>query len=262
MNFDDIREEFESRGIDAEDYKSSYNDLLARTENRIRVRPRDHWGDLRAIREYALVLRQVLLHREIKLFEGSVNALINDNGYSMVLSIRGHFETTAAIGYLHNRLTSLGQGHLSPEVVDQDIVTQLLGSRDEMILGSAGKKFDVAEAKQVLTMLEYADKSVSKHILGGVAKEHTILMDIYKWLCEFSHPNFHSNTLAFTLDKEKQDFHFSYGSKLSGKEAGLIENILISSPIFQELYDRIEVLLPDGCGSNKSFKPTPKNKEA
>ncbi|NOX28204.1 MAG: hypothetical protein GXP21_08500 [Gammaproteobacteria bacterium] len=245
MNFDDIREEIKSRGIDPENYESAYNDLLARVENTIITTPREDSGDLQAIGEYALVLRQVLLHRAIKLFEGSVNALINDNGYSMVLSIRGHFETTAAVGYLHNRLASLGQGNLTPDVVDKDIVTQLLGTRDATILESASKKFDVAEAKQVLNMLEYADKSFSKHILGGTANECTMLMERYKWLCEFSHPNFHSNTLAFTLDKEKQEFNFSYDSKLSVKEAKLIESILISSPIFKELYDRIETLLPN-----------------
>jgi len=253
MNFDEIREEIESRGIDAEGYECSYNDLLERVENTIKARPRDDWGDLRAIRDYALVLRQTLLHRAIKLFEGAINALINDNGYSMVLSIRGHFETTAAIGYLHNRLTSMRQGNLPPDVVDKDIATQLIGTRDERILEAAGEKFNLAEAKQVLNMLEYADKSVSKSILGGTAEEHTMLMDIYKWLCEFSHPNFHSNTLAFTLNKEKQEFHFSCDSKLSVKDAGLIETILISSAIFEELYDLIEALLPDGRGSNKSL---------
>ncbi len=232
------------RGIEPAKYETAYNDLLVKVETTIVARPGDDWGNPRRIREYALVLRQTLQHRAVKLFEGAIHALIHDNGYSMALSIRGHFETTAAIGYLHNRLTSLEQGNLTPEVVDKDIVTQIMGTRDALVLEASSQERAVSEAKQILSMLEYADKSVSKNIMGGTAKEHTMLMDSYKWLCEFSHPNFHSNTLAFTFDKEKNEFHFSCDRKITKQEAEGIQHILISSSIFEDLYDRIEALLP------------------
>ena len=244
MNFDNIRNEMEVRGITPEEYEPIYKNLLDRTETSISAIPGGDWGNPRRIHDYALVLRQALLHRAIKLFEGSVYALIQDNGYLLALSVRGHFETTAALGFLHNRLTSLRQGNLTPYAVDKDICKQVMGTRDEKLLDSAGQEREFIEAKQVLNMLEYADKSVSKHVLGETAKKHTILMDIYKWLCEFSHPNFLSNILAFTLDKNKREFHFSYDRNLSILEASLIHNLLVSSPIFEDLYDRIDALLP------------------
>lgn len=243
MNFDYLRAEMESREIAPAEYEEAYSELSRRTESMIRALPGGEWGEPRRIREFSLVLRQVLLHRAIKLFEGAINALIHDNAYSMALSVRGHFETTAAIGYLHNRLASLQEGNLAQVTVDKDIVTQILGTRDEELLKEAGE--DALEAKQVLSMLEYADKSVSRHIMDGATKEHVMLMDIYKWLCEFSHPNYHSNSVAFSLDKEKGEFSFTHNSQILEREAKVIENILLSSPIFTELYDRIENLLPE-----------------
>ena len=211
-------------------------------EKTIRALPGCIWGETRRIRDFSLVLRQSLLHRAIKLFEGAIYALIHDNPYSMALCVRGHFETTAAIGYMHNRLASLQEGNLTRETVDKDIATQIIGTRDEGILNQAGRY--ALEAKQVLNMLEYADKSVSKHLMDGAANEHFMLMVNYKRLCEFSHPNFHSNTFAFSLDKDKKEFSFKYNSRILEREAMLIENILLSSPIFCELYDRVEFLLP------------------
>jgi hypothetical protein len=151
--------------------------------------PGGDWGDAKRIRAYSLVLRQVLLHRAINLFEGALSALILDNVYTMALAIRGHFETTGALGYLHKRLDSLSQGSLDPTVVDQDIYTQLLGRRDGVIQ-------EAPEAKQVLSLLEHADRTVSKHIFGGTAKQYNMLTDCYTFLCEFSHPQ-----LSFEFDR-------------------------------------------------------------
>jgi hypothetical protein len=160
----------------------------------------------------------------------------------MILSIRGHFETTAALGYLHSRLSSLQQGHLDSHVVDRDICAQLLGSRDEQLLASMGE--EVLEAKQVLNMLEYADRSVSKNILCGKAEEHNILTDCYKFLCEFSHPNFHSNTISFELDKESQGFKIRHYDPMRDREFDIIGYLLLSAPIFVALFDKIEEVLP------------------
>ena len=241
MDFEKIKVELEKRKIDFSEYEETYKNLYNRKENTIKARAQGEWGEKQRINEYSLVLRQVLLHRATKLFEGSFDALINDNAYSMSLSIRGHFETTAAIGYLHNRLHSLQQGNLDFKIVDQDIVTQLMGTKDKSILEKHGHK--CSEAKHVLKMLKYADKSVSKHIMQGSSEKFTYLMDLYEYLCEFSHPNFHSNTLAYSLDKEQEKFIFRYDEQIRDRDARLIENLLISNPIFVDLYDRIEELL-------------------
>ena len=243
MKFDEIRKQSKDRGIDLAEYEETYEDLLNRKVTRVEAHSYEEWGDDRKIREYSLVLRQILLHRAIKLFEGTLLGLINDNGYSMCLCVRGHYETTAALGFLHNKLYSLKQGNVSAESVDRDIMVQILGTRDESML----KKFQprISEAKQILKLLEYADRSVSKHALKGTAKEYTMLMDNYKFLCEFSHPNFHSNVQAFTLIKEDRCFMFRHDEVIHKRDADLIGYLLISNPLFVDLYDRVMDLLPE-----------------
>jgi len=245
MNFDEIRKQSKDRGIDLADLvecEETYKDLLSRKVTRVEFHSYNVWGDPRRIREYSLAIRQILLHRALKLFEASFLGLINDNGYSMCLSIRGHYETTAALGYLHNRLFSLKQGNITAEVVDRDISVQILGTRDKRILEKSQLPW---EAKQVLTLLEYADRSVSKHVLQGKAKEHTMLMDNYEFLCEFSHPNYHSNQQAFTLNKKEQCLMLRHDEVIHEREAHLIGYLLISNPLFVALYDRLMDLLPE-----------------
>lgn len=245
MDFEKVREIFGRRGKESEvsEYEASYNELIKRIEHSCKAQPQGVWGDPKRIRQYALVLRQVLLHRGLKLFLCSLYALIENNAYSMILSIRGHFETTAALGYLHNRLHSLQQGHLDSNVVDRDICTQLLGTRDERPLASMGK--EVLTAKQILDLLEYADKSISKNILGGKAKEYDMLTDYYKFLCEFSHPNFHSNTIAFEPDKGAQEFKIRHYDLMRDSEFNIIRYLLLSATLFVDLFDKIEEVLPN-----------------
>ncbi len=132
LEFPAIRNAFHARGKDQEfdEYEAAHGELLARIETICEASPGGDRGDAKRIREYSLVLRQVLLHRAINLFEGALSALTLDNVYTMTSAIRGHFETTGALGYLHKRLDSLSRGSLDPKVVDQDICTQLLGRRD------------------------------------------------------------------------------------------------------------------------------------
>lgn len=244
MDFEKLRSSFKIRGMDVYEFEVSYNELIRRTVESLIVEPQGEWGDLRRIRQYALVLRQVLLHRAINLFSGSLAALLDDNSYSMTLSIRGHFETTAALGYLHNRLNSLAEGNLEARIVDHDIAVLLLGTRDKQILKSETAKENDMEARQVLDMLEYADRSVSKYILQGTANEHIILTDCYENLCEFSHPNFHSNAAAFELIKEEKKFYFKYNKSMGDDYFKLVDFLLISNPFFIDLFDKVEGLLP------------------
>jgi hypothetical protein len=134
LEFSAIRNAFRVRGKEQEvkEYENAYRELIARIEKICKASPKGDCGSPKRIREYSLVLRQVLLHRAIKLFEGALLALALDNAYTMTLAIRGHFETTGALGYLHKRLDSLSRGKLDPKVVDQDICTQLLGRRDKV----------------------------------------------------------------------------------------------------------------------------------
>jgi hypothetical protein len=239
LEFPAIRNVFHARGKEqeVEEYETAHGELLARIEKICEASPGGEWGDARRIREYSLVLRQVLLHRAINLFEGALSALIFGNVYTMTLAIRGHFETTGALGYLHKRLDSLSRGKLDLKVVDQDICTQLIGRRD-------GDTQGIYEAKQVLTLLEYADRTVSKNVMGGTAKQYDILTNCYNFLCEFSHPNFHSNSIAFDLKKKKRQFIMRYSEPMKDIEFNLIGYLLISSPIFVSLFDKVGDILP------------------
>jgi hypothetical protein len=239
LEFPAIRNAFHARGRDQEvdEYETVHGELFARIEPICEASPGGDLGDAKRIRGYSLVLRQVFLHRAINLFEGALTALTLDNAYTMILAIRGHFETTGALGYLHKRLFSLSRGSLDPKVVDQDIYTQVLGRRDKITQ-------EVPEAKQILTLLEHADKTVSKNILDGTAKQYNILTDCYTFLCEFSHPNFHSNYIAFDLNKEKGQFVMRHGEPMRDIEFNLIGYLLISSPIFVSLFDKIGDILP------------------
>lgn len=240
IDFNEVTQTFAARcqSGDIEELQDAYSALMARVLPYIEVPPGGEWGDQNRIRSYAMAYRQVLLHRAISLFEGSLKAAIDENAYVMILAIRASFETTAALGYLHNRLASLVAGNLESKQVDKDIMSQILGTKDTYIP-------QAMPPKQILTMLEYADVSVSKKIMGGQAKEHKILLDSYNFLCEFAHPNFHSNNLAFKLDKPHKRIVFSYGERLQEEALSNLGYLLLSAPIHVELHDDINKLLLD-----------------
>lgn len=243
MNLSDLKKDFEYLGLGFDEIQNTYLELESRREPDIKVVKGGIIGDRERIRGYALALRQVLLHRTFKLYEGAIESLISNNGYAMVLSIRGNYEATAALGYLHNRLVSLKNGNLNSDEVDLNITAQILGSRDKQILDLDG--YDAVDAIQIMKMLQYADKSISQYILNGKAKEHRVLTEHYEWLCEFCHPNFHSNTLAFDLDKEKEAFIFRHDLPLRDRDAKIFEYILLSTDIFITLFDQITELIPE-----------------
>lgn len=244
MDFDKLGSLFKIRGMDLYELKNSYNKLTHRAVESLFVESKGECGDSRRIREYSLAYRQVLLHRAINLFLGSLTSLAENNAYSMVLSIRGHFETTAALGYLHNRLISLKDGNLDAVVVDHDVCVLLLGTRDKEILKSEKARQNAMDSKHVQDMLEYADKSVSRHILQDIAKAHSMLTECYNHLCEFSHPNFHSNSAAFELKREEKKFYFKHNKSLEDDYFMLIYYLLISNPLFIELFDMVKKVLP------------------
>jgi len=217
-------------------FRETHDALQARGESECATPQSSEWGDTIRIRAYARALRQVLLHRAIALFEGTLWAAIEENAYLMILAIRAQFETTAALGYLHNRLYSLGRGDLDAKKVDQDILAQLLGTKDKFIP-------QAMPPKQILLMLEYADSSVSRR-LGGTSKEYTMLRESYDFLCEFAHPNFHSNKIAFDLDKLGKRIVLRHNEPMHDNEFRIVGYSLISTPLHIELHDAIDEVLP------------------
>jgi len=217
--------------------KETYELLGSRTEEALKVFRGEDYGEPNRIRSNGLVYRQVLLHRSVYLFEGSVKAAVDENVYSMTLNVRGHFETTASLGYFHQRLQSMKRGSISSETLDRDLCVQLLGVRHASIP-------QAPDPKNILSLLEYADKSVSSSVIGGTAKQYNVLKDSYEFLCEFCHPNFHSNSVALDLDTPVSEFKFRHGKPMRDDEFELIGYLILSAPIFVALYDQILDLLP------------------
>lgn len=220
-----------------------YQELASRAEKSLRPFPEGDYGASTRIRANGLIYRQVLLHRSIRLFEGSLSAAVDENAYSMALSIRGHFETTASIGYFHNRLLSMKRGDINPETLDQDLCIQLLGSRHERLP-------QAPDPKNILSLLEYADKSVNISVIGidETPKRYEILKSSYEFLCEFCHPNISSNSVAIEIDKSIPEFKFRHGQSMRNEEFNIAGYLLLSAPIFVTLFDQVLDLLPSKDG--------------
>jgi hypothetical protein len=141
-------------------------------------------------------------------------------------------------------LISFREGALDAKDIYQEILVQILGTREEGLLKKASQ-FDM-EAIQVLNLFKYADRSVTKHILEGKSEEKEMLTTCYKFLCEFCHPNFHSNLVAYELIKEQNKFRFLYDKKVADRDFGVVGHLLISNPLFIEFFDKVETLIPQG----------------
>lgn len=239
----DVREKIVARESFGswEEYAENYQEHLAFREEQLPAFIAEEFGDAKQMRSISLVLKQALVHRAIDLFEGAVNAAASNNFYSMTLPIRGHFETTASLGYFHSRLDSLRRGTIDAVTFHQDVDTQILGSRAKGHPESPG-------AKHILTMLEYADKSVSIHILKGLLKERDMLMDSYMWLSEFCHPNFHSCSVSIDVDNVKLEFRFRHGEPMRDRECKVLEYLLISGKIFVALFEKTGELISENFG--------------
>ncbi|WP_394245639.1 hypothetical protein [Vibrio astriarenae] len=227
--------------LDVDQYLDIYAKLESRTIKKIGVLPKEIIG-IRRIQCYSHALNQVYLHRALNLFEGTFHSLIRVNAYQMLLSIRALYETTAAIGYLYSRVSSFERGTIDIAALDDDIMNLLLGSRDPNILKLENNPQLLA--KNVMTMLQHADKILSSDIMGGTKSEHKILKDSYEWLCEFCHPNYHSATLAYSLDKDSDSFIFNFGlTQLPKRDEKLVEYLLIPAFAFVDIFDRSQLLL-------------------
>lgn len=239
MNLDseEVSKVFEARqrASDLDELRVTYAELTSRALPWVSVPYGGEWGDANRLGSYALAYRQVILRRAIALFDGSLHALFEKNPYSMVVAIRAFFETTAALGYLHSRLASFAAGTVAASQVDADIMAQILGTKDPSISRAM-------PPKQIMKMLDYADRSINRSIIGSRAEEHAMLRESYDHLSEFAHPNFHSNKLAFDLDKTARRFVFH--AELRDEAFAMIGYLLLASSLYVPLHDAIGGLVP------------------
>lgn len=227
------------------EYLENYDEHIDLRKIAVGAHSSESWGNPQQILSNINALQQALLHRAIGLFEGALNSAATDNFYSMTTSIRGHFETTAALGNLHSRIFSLKQRTIDAVTLHRDVSSLFLGTREKDLISSLKRTHPyVPEARNVLSMLEYADKSASVHFFGGKSKEHDVLTDCYSYLSEFCHPNFHSNRTAIEVDHARQQYRFRHDQPMRDDECKVLGYILISGPIFVGLFKIIDELVP------------------
>lgn len=243
MSFAQFKQMFESRKqLDVFlELANLHNEFLSRREKtRPATKSTTGYGTPRRIRENTLTYRQIMLHRSLLLFEGALAAADQKNTYSMVLSIRGHFESAAALGHVHYRLNSLRQGNISAEQFDKGLSEQIMGSGDASLP-------EAPNPRNILTLLEYADKSINKHIAPGASEPLAVLSEPYNWLCEFCHPNFHSNAVAIEIDNVESVFRFRFDMEMREMEFDIIKNLILSGTAFVGIFDQLPDLLLEVC---------------
>jgi len=212
-------------------------ELRARIEPVLQMRKGAAYDDILYVRANILAYRQMLLYRAIQVFEGALIAALNENVYATALCVRAHFETAAAMGYLHKKLLSIRAKHIDLVKLGSDLAQLVLGSKQQT------ERCKPPVPKNVTTMLQETDKIINDSIQDD-QKEYPIFVDSYGFLCEYAHPNYHSNRASFDVDSMTDKFIFRYGKQMRDEEDSLLQYLLISNPRFLYLYDEIPQQLP------------------
>jgi hypothetical protein len=174
-----------------------------------------------------LVLQQALLHRAERLLAGAGTMLLESNVYGLALIVRGHYEATAVLGYVCNRLDSLKAGNIPFEDFALNVAVAVLGARHEQFA-------QAPNPPNIMTCIERADRYLDTHCFK---KKTGMLLDCYNWLSEFAHPNFLSNASAYTLDIPNRRFVFRHEGDIQESDFQLITYLDISAGLFVQLFD-------------------------
>ena len=173
------------------------------------------------------VLQQALLHRAERLLAGAGAMLLEDNIYGLALIARGHYEATAVLRYLCNRLESLKAGKISFDDFALKIAYTILGAKHPQFA-------QAPKPPHILTCIEKADKYLDTNFFK---EKKGMLRSNYEWLSEFAHPNFLSNRSAFTLDKANRRFVFRHEGDIQESDFELVEYLHLSADLFILLFD-------------------------
>jgi hypothetical protein len=174
-----------------------------------------------------LVLQQALLHRAERLLAGAGTMLLESNVYGLALIVRGHYEGTAVLGYVCNRLVSLKAGNIPFEDFALNVAVAVLGARHEQFAKAPNPP-------NIMTCIERADRYLDLHYFK---KKTGMLLDCYNWLSEFAHPNFLSNASAYTPDIPNHRFVFWYKGDIQESDFQLITYLEMSAMLFVQLFD-------------------------
>jgi len=153
--------------------------------------------------------------------------LLESNVYGLALIVRGHYEATAVLGYVCNRLVSLKAGNIPFEDFALNVAVAVLGARHEQFAKAPNPP-------NIMTCIERADRYLDAH---WFKKKTGMLLDNYNWLSEFAHPNFLSNASAYTPDIPNRRFVFRHEGDIQESDFQLITYLDISAGVFAQLFD-------------------------
>lgn len=179
-----------------------------------------------------LIYIQRLLLRSRYLLEGIIQEINSERTLNCYILLRAHFETTGALAYFFDRLSSFYNGNISYERLDEILYSLSLGSRDKKF---KEKNDFIPDAENVLNFIDRIDK-----IFGfNKEKKHR---EAYEHLCEFAHPNFLGTIIGSKPEVEK--ICFTKKTEINKNELGEIISLLsISLNSFLYIYDKIFSLL-------------------
>ena len=196
-------------------------------------------GEPERVRRLVDLVRQVLLHRAVFLYEGALDLLVAGNPYAMILAIRGFFETAGATGYVHRRLSSAVEGSIELARADKDIGDVMKGTGQNWMREGETRMVD---AVQVMTMLDKADESTRKHLLEAWPAAPS-LRKSYEHLCEWAHPNFNSHAVAIQLDHDRRGAKHSFEPVMGEEEFATLGHLQLGASLYVLLHDDIDRLL-------------------
>jgi hypothetical protein len=212
------------KGNILDELEASHRQLLDRRKEAVAIanldEPRKHTAS------NCQVLRQALLHRSERLLAGAGSMLLENNIYGLALIVRGHYEATAVLGYVCDRLQSLKAGNISFDDFALNIAYEVLGAKHEQFAKAP-------HPPNILTCIEKADR----YLDARFKKNCGMLRDCYNWLSDFAHPNFLSNCSAFTVDKVNRRFVFRHEGDIQESDFELMVYLEISAGLFIHLFD-------------------------
>jgi hypothetical protein len=235
-----IRARFEARGEVAlyDGLQGTYGDLATR-----RIMEVDYPSDaltnqISRLKSNCVVCQHALLHRATRLFKGAMHLVGDANVDGMALCVRAHLETVGALGYLHKRLMSYFRKTIPLSDFHRDVFNQTVGCKHASLAKAP-------DPKNIMTQLDCADEVIDKELLVKHGfSPRKLLRDDYEYLSEFCHPNFHSNSVAFELNRAKDRFLFRYSGPVRETEFSLIGYLNVSNPFFIWLFDEFGAGIP------------------
>jgi hypothetical protein len=175
----------------AKSLKTAYADLANHREDYVEYGDPDRLTAQQRAKLNCRLLKLALLHRADWLMRATGQMFDSKNIYGVALTVRGHIEAVALLGDFARRLDSLQKKNLEFERFEEDIAAALMSAKDAIFVAAKAPV-------NIMTRLAHTDKYLDAELFK--AKKET-LQGVYIWLCEFAHPNFCSNKVAFTLDK-------------------------------------------------------------